>query len=369
VVGARPQVDGLEPDQVVQPRNEDEVARRLREAAEAGQAVIPIGGRRLLGMGNRPRRFDLALDLSGLDRILERSPHDLTVSVQAGITLEALNQELGKEGQFLPLDPPGGPGHTIGGLIATGLSGPLRLRYGSARDFLIGLRVALPDGRLATSGGRVVKNVSGYDLNKLHLGAMGSLGVIVAASFKVFPRALHEATLEAQTDDPWAAARRALELRMPPVAVEVASGGRALARLMGGEAAVRRVAAELGWEEVPAGRWEELMRRRSDSWARISTPPGALRKVLDSLPPGSEWWASPGVGSAHWFGWREPADVRRARAAAEAAGGSLVLISAPAELKVELDAWGRPPDTLDVMRRLRDAFDPKRTLSPGRYLV
>src|ERR1700682_3553112 len=139
-------------------------------------------------MGNELTRCDVELHTTRLDRVLEHSQADMVVTVEAGITLEALQAELGRTGQFLPLDPFNSPGHTIGGLLATGWTGPLRQRYGSARDYLIGIRVAMPDGHLATAGGRVVKNVSGYDLMKLHYGAMGSLGVIVAASFKVFPK-------------------------------------------------------------------------------------------------------------------------------------------------------------------------------------
>src|SRR5207302_1141374 len=152
---------------------------------------------------------------------------------------------LGRVGQFLPVDPFNSPGHTIGGILATALSGPLRLRYGSPRDFVIGLRVALPDGRLVSSGGRVVKNVSGYDMNKLHQGALGSLGVIVAASFKVFPRPLHEVTVETRSDDPWREAARALALPQAPVALELASDGRLLGRLAG-TAAGGRVAGAAG---------------------------------------------------------------------------------------------------------------------------
>jgi len=237
-------VDGLEPRSVERPRSEEELARLLAEAARDGQAVIPVGGGRLLGMGDPPERFDLALETAGLAEITEQSTADMTVSVQAGVTLERLNAELGKGGQFLPLDPFAAPGHTIGGLLATGCSGPLRMRYGTARDFLIGLRVALPDGKLASSGGRVVKNVSGYDLNKLHLGALGSCGVVVAASFKVFPRPLHEVTVE--SDGGWQEAARALALKLPPVALELASSGRLVARLAGSESAVKRTATELG---------------------------------------------------------------------------------------------------------------------------
>src|SRR5205823_722957 len=117
------------------------------------------------------------------------------LAVEAGITLESLQAELGKAGQFLPLDPFGSPGHTVGGLLASGWTGPQRMRYGSPRDFLIGIRVALPDGKLASGGGRVVKNVSGYDMMKLHYGALGALGVIVAASFHGFPTPLHDVTV------------------------------------------------------------------------------------------------------------------------------------------------------------------------------
>lgn len=362
------EVDGLQPAETVRPGSEEEVAAALAEATRAGRAVIPVGGGRLLGMGNRPERFDLAIDLGGLDRVLERSEHDMTVSVQAGIRLEDLNRMLGETGQYLPLDPMGGPGHTVGGLLATGLAGPLRLRYGSPRDFLIGLRVALPDGTLASSGGRVVKNVSGYDMNKLHYGALGSLGVIVAASFKVFPKPLHEITLETRSAQPIAEAARAQRLRMTPYAVEASSDGRVLARIAGSEAASRRIAAELGWPEAEAGVWEALATRRSDRWARISVPPAALPSILESLPSGAGWVSSAAVGTLHWFDF-DPEAAARVRQSAEAAGGSLVLVAAPAEVKDRLDAWGTPPATLEVMRRLRQAFDPRKTISPGRYVV
>src|SRR5438445_4634182 len=185
------------------PATAEELARRLHEAAEAGTAVFPVGGGRAAEMGDPPARDGIELHTTALDRVLEHSQADMVVSVEAGITLEALQAQLATSGQFLPLDPFNSPGHTIGGLLASGWTGPLRLRYGSARDFLIGIRVALPDGRLASAGGRVVKNVSGYDLMKLHYGAIGTLGVIVAASFKVFPKALHDVTV--QSHDGWPA--------------------------------------------------------------------------------------------------------------------------------------------------------------------
>src|SRR5207245_9177927 len=133
---------------IEKPASAQELARRLHEAASAKLAVVPVGGGRASGMGDPSERRDVLLYTTRLDRVIEHSQADMVVSVEAGITLEALQAELAKAGQFLPLDPFNSPGHTIGGLLATGWTGPLRLRYGSPRDFLIGIRVALPDGRL-----------------------------------------------------------------------------------------------------------------------------------------------------------------------------------------------------------------------------
>jgi glycolate oxidase FAD binding subunit len=365
-------VDGVGPGRVASPSTPEELAGALRSAADAGEAVIPVGGGRVLGLGDVPERFDVALSTRGLSRIIEASQADLTLTVEAGATLEEVDEALRPLGQQLPLDPPAGPGHTVGGVLATGLSGPLRQRFGSPRDFLIGLRVALPDGRLAASGGRVVKNVSGYDMNKLHLGALGSLGVIVAASFKVFPRPHEEVTLSVSGPaDPWAEAGRALDLAEPALAVELDSSGRVLARLGGSGTALARQASELGWQEADPGVWDEPRRRGdlSESWARISVPPRHLRSVLEGLPAGASWWGSPGVGVAHWTGSPAAEEVVAARAAAERCGGSLVLVAAPPDLKRQVGAWGSDPATLEWMRRLRSAFDPSRTLSPGRYVV
>jgi glycolate oxidase FAD binding subunit len=368
-------VDGLEAIETARPAGADELAQVLAGAAGDGLSVIPIGGGRALGMGDPPPSFDLALETGNLDRIIEFSPHDLTVTVEAGMTLEALQEELAKAKQFLPLDPFGGPGHSIGGLLATGWSGPLRLRYGTARDYLVGLRVALPDGRLARSGGRVVKNVSGYDLNKLHFGAMGTLGVIVEASFKLFPAPLYEETVRrpaARFEEAWTEAERALGLKMPPVALELVHEDDAfslVARIAGDEAGVRRILGELGWAKTPAVFWEEHARRTSKRWARLSVRRGSLAELLRLLPSSARWIAQPGVGVAHWFDFESADEFAAIRTAAEARGGSLVLLAAPPEFKREVGAWGTPPPTIELMRQLRNAFDPRQTLSPGRYLV
>jgi glycolate oxidase FAD binding subunit len=354
------------------PATAEELARRLHEAAEAGTAVFPVGGGRAAEMGDPPARDGIELHTTALDRVLEHSQADMVVSVEAGITLEELQAKLATSGQFLPLDPFNSPGHTIGGLLASGWTGPLRLRYGSARDFLIGIRVALPDGRLASAGGRVVKNVSGYDLMKLHYGAMGTLGVIVAASFKVFPKPLHDATVSFEhesMDEVWSAAESALGLPMTPSAVEVFSSGRVIARFLGSPDATKRTVADLGWTNADVEVWEEHAKAAPIQWARIAVPRHQLRPILDRLGPEQLWWASPGTGIANWTVTGGAEEVRTVRAAAVAAGGSLVLLAGPADFRRDARAWGTPPATLHLMRRLRTAFDPNDVINPGRFVV
>ncbi|OLC27138.1 MAG: hypothetical protein AUG06_06130 [Actinobacteria bacterium 13_1_20CM_2_65_11] len=354
------------------PATAEELAKRLREAADAGSAVFPVGGGRAVEMGDPPARDGIEMRMGSLDRVIEHSQADMVVSVEAGISLEALQAELGKTGQFLPLDPFNSPGHTIGGLLATGWTGPLRQRYGSPRDFLIGIRVALPDGHLASAGGRVVKNVSGYDLMKLHYGALGTLGVIVAASFKVFPKPLHDATVQSRhtaMDEAWAAADRVLGMPMAPAAVELFSDGRVLARFLGSPEATKRMVADLGWTKAEALGWKKHSTAAPPKWARIAAPRHRLRSILDRLGRDERWWASPGIGVANWEVAGGAEDVQAVRAAATAAGGSLVLMAGPSEFRHDAGAWGTPPATLHLMRRLRSAFDPNQVINPGRFVV
>src|SRR6266581_3936118 len=319
---------------VEKPASAEELARHLHEAAEAKLAVIPVGGGRASGMGDPPARADVLLHTTRLDRVIEHSQSDMVVSVEAGITLEALQAELAKAGQFLPLDPFHSPGHTIGGLLASGWTGPLRLRFGSPRDFLIGIRVALPDGKLASGGGRVVKNVSGYDMMKLHYGALGSLGVIVAASFKVFPKPLHDVTVSSHGG--WTDIDRALGAPVAPAALELFSDGRVLARYSGSPDAVDRVVTELGWRRVGGEVWDEHARRGPERWARITVARAELPKVMEAMPPGAQWWASPGAGIAHWANTTDAGSVRVVRSGVEARGGTLVMLAAPDDFMREV---------------------------------
>ena len=357
------------------PGSAEELAETLAEAAREGRAVLPVGGGRATSMGEAPERQDLELCTAGLDRIVEHSQADLTCTVEAGVTLERLQQQLGEAGQFLPLDPRNSPGHTVGGALASGWTGPLRMRFGSPREFVIGMRVALPDGKLVRSGGRVVKNVSGYDTSKLHLGALGTLGVIVEVSFKVFPRPPARLTLERIATEPaeaWAEVQRLLTLPQLPWALELERDAQGVLRLItllaGPRSAVERLAAEIGWEGS-AESWDERSRITSAHWAKLSAPRTALPGLLGRLPETAHWIAQPASGTADWLDAADAEAIAAVRAAAEQAGGSLVLLAAPAELKRAVGVWGAELPTRDLMLRLRDAFDPGRTINPGRYVV
>ena len=180
-------IDGIGPQAVVLPRSTHEIQEVLGYATDSGLSVIPAGSGTKLGVGNPPEGVDLVLSTSRLDQVLEYEPADLTVTVEAGIRLAALQAKLAEHGQYFSLDPPYADRCTIGGITATNASGPSRLRFGGARDLVLGMRVVQSIGTVAKSGGKVVKNVAGYDLNKLYLGSFGTLGVITEVSLKLQP--------------------------------------------------------------------------------------------------------------------------------------------------------------------------------------
>src|SRR6266576_1215105 len=181
----------VQPKLVIEAGTESEIAEILRLSNAAGLAVIPRGGRTKLGWGNPPARADLVLSTARLNEIIEHAWADLTVTVEAGCTIQRLQETLAQHGQRLALDPLWPEKATIGGVLAANDSGALRLRFGALRDLIIGATIALPDGTLASSGGKVVKNVAGYDLPKLVTGALGTLGVITRAVFRLHPLPRH----------------------------------------------------------------------------------------------------------------------------------------------------------------------------------
>ena len=184
---AADRVAGIQPQMVLEPGNETELATALRWADAAALTVVPRGGGTKLAWGNRPVRANLILSTARLNRVIEHAWADLTVSVEAGCTIQSLQNALSQHGQQIAMDPLWPDRATVGGILSTNDTGTLRIRYGALRDLIIGVTIALADGTLASSGGKVVKNVAGYDLPKLITGSLGTLGVITRAVFRLHP--------------------------------------------------------------------------------------------------------------------------------------------------------------------------------------
>ena len=185
-------VAGIEPRIEATPHTIDEAARVMARAAEAGAAIVPCGGGSKLALGNPPSRVDLLLRTSALDRTVEYDAENLVITVEAGATIDGVQSRVAGDGLFLPVDPALPWRATIGGVLACNVHGPKRLSYGSLRDLLLGMKVVLTDGEIVRFGGRTIKNVSGYDLSKLFIGSLGTLGVIVEATFRLMPVAARE---------------------------------------------------------------------------------------------------------------------------------------------------------------------------------
>lgn len=402
-------IDGVEPQAVVSPRNADELNRLLSYANDEGLAVAPRGGGTQLSLGNRMRRLDVVADMSGLNRVVEHNAADLTLVVEAGTTLAALRTELALEGQFLPLDAPLPECATIGGTLAAGISGPLKWQYGSARDLVIGMKVAQADGRITQSGGNVVKNVSGYDMARLHVSGLGTLGIITEVSFKLTPTPRQEATLLAQFDSSEDCLNAALGIfnsGVMPVALTAfnrnaadrmrsmheVSGEFALAVRLGGRPrTLRRMENEAFFvvrertdrvdmlEDEAAELWSGLADfghsegEEAVASARVATLPNRLGKAIEALAShgNDAVVAQPGYGmmNAHWFESDTAMSevIRGARQAVHGIGGSLIVERAPLEVKDILDVWDYAGESIDIMRRLKAQYDPNGILNPNRF--
>lgn len=408
-------VDGRPPRWVAFPGSAEEVGRLLTLAAAERLAVIPVGGGTKLAWGNPPRGVDLVIGLRRLDRVIEYEPADLTVTVEAGLGLGALAPVLGRHGQFLPLDPPRAMRSTVGGVIATNASGPWRHRYGTIRDLILGLTVVGADGAVTKGGGRVVKNVTGYDMPKLHVGALGSLGIVVTATLRLHPLPAAEGTsvfampsaeglLEAALrllDSPLVLSRlelvdgptlARLGVGCPhPVGLAVQLGSVPEAVRAQGEV-VAAVCRESGGTplDLPGSRAAELWSGVSDATLpeepehtltlRIGLLTSDLVKGLRLLQSAAREagltltaTASLGVGTlrARLTGdvaAEGAALVARLREAVAGLGGVLVVEHAPPVLKAGVEVWGDVGPALALMRRLKAEFDPLGLLNPGRFV-
>lgn len=413
-------VDDKVPDCTVTPAKAEQVAAVLQYAGQHRRAVIAVGQGTKLSTGNPPQRYDIALSLRKLNRVIHFEPADLTICVEPGMTFGEFQTLVGAQGLWLPLDPRGGAEASIGGIIAANTAGPLRQAFGGPRDMVLGLRIATTEGKFAKTGGRVVKNVAGYDFGKLLTGSYGTLGVIVEACLKLFPKPPERATFTMQAGTLGIArdVRRSIlrsslsPMRLalldsaantlldnpresdakPGVELWIEVGGshrviercafelKQLASGVGG-VLVRREGAEVAW-----GKIADLARWLRPKYGDVTVLKAALplagseeflsraQQEAEAEKIGLASFAQVGVGIVHLcvlqerrtpnlLGW-----TARLRQAAADLGGSLMIEHCPVEFKSGVDVWGARGDDLEAMRKLKAAWDPHAVLAPGRFV-
>ena len=417
-------VEGVQPKLVCEPEHVEQAAAALAACNERKLAVLPRGSGTKLGLGNPPRAGDVIFETRKLNRVLDYMPDNLTITVEAGITLAAVQQVLDAERQLLPVDPPYAYQATIGGIVATNSSGPSRLLYGAMRDLIVGSQVALPDGRLARSGGRVVKNVAGYDLNKLWTGSLGTLSLFTEFTFKLVPVPETEGTLLASFDgseaiagqisaivrsiygpaaldilDDRAAQIMAKQLGKPALAppgsgTVLAARGRGLRPVverqmrglgeMAGKAGATGIAvldAESSarfWSTLAGYRSlvpETVVLKLAMTLTQLEPAFALIRRLLEENELSASLVAHAGSGIIYLHieppasDDRVVAVVRRLRESFGSTNSSAVIERAPFSLKQQIDVWGEPGGGLRMMQALKSQFDPNNIMNPGRYVA
>ncbi len=408
--GARFRTADAESRVVAFPQNIEELSEMLQLASSERWHVIPAGAGTWLGMGNRPTQRDLVISTVEMSRVLEYEPADLTATVEAGCALAAFNKLASEHRQFIPLDPFGSEDSTIGGIIATAGSGPLRCAYGTPRDWLIGIRVVHADGKITKAGGKVVKNVAGYDLCKLYTGSFGTLAVIAEMSFKLRALPPSEITLLLFADNQNALCSfvsRIAQSDLQPAACELFSPGDpalpiepdryTLAMRFRNDAETIESQIDdalrlgAGFDTTTLSERESISfwqiyrdSETADRWEisiRLSALPSDLNALLDQLNnslPGTHWRAHAANGvvrlhaEAGWLGGfkeRERAGkIAGLRQYAQSIGGQLVILHATDDISGQFDVWGEAGATAHLMRSLKEKFDPNGLLNPGIFV-
>lgn len=386
---------GVQPQLVLEPGNEQQLAAVLRLANDASLAVIPRGGGTKLSWGNSPARADVILSTAHLDKIIEHAWADLTVSVEAGCTIQKLQSALAQHGQRLALDPLWPSRATIGGVLSTNDSGSLRLRFGALRDLIIGVTLALADGTLASSGGRVVKNVAGYDLPKLVTGALGTLAVITRAIFRLHPLPRNSKTLSISGCSLEEMQRLILAIQDSKLAhtalqARVAQDAEPVVDILfeGTEAGIAAQEAQLRDLARPAsltGAPSTVWTASQDFWnsansaamAKITALPASIGRTIETVQRitascKTQWKLSVQATGIGWLRLNATpenlhASLSETRSEIEVNGGSLAVFQHLADMQ-RIDAWGQHGDALPLMRAVKSQLDPKNTLNPGRFL-
>ena len=413
-------IDGQTPSLVARPKSVEAVSDVLAAASKDKLSVSPLGGITRASIGNLASSFDIAIDMTGVDRVLAHDASDLTATVQAGVRVAQLKALLGQHGQYLAIDQPLPDRATVGGSMAVGWSGPLTRQSWSPRDLVIGMKVVQADGTTTKRGGEVVKNVSGYDMARMHVGALGTLGVITEVSFKLSPLPPRRSTVLATFDsqeDCLEGALNVFKSNLVPLATTTLHGRAAqllptqngaakplLAVLVAGRAkSVQRQIDDVTalcrssnsskietiddsesaflWRGINDWGWEPQSRPFAS--IRVSVLPTQIMDVLRSVSEtsnalGLEQSASThtdqGTMLAQWYIGDDAASARRvyeaitqAARAAHDIGGTTVVEQAPVWMKDVVNVWGEPSPGLSIMRNLKRQYDPDRLLNPGRF--
>ncbi|MEO8189035.1 MAG: FAD-binding oxidoreductase [Acidobacteriota bacterium] len=396
---------GIRPKLVFSPGGVEEAAEVMAQCARDAARLLFVGGGTDLDAGQPPESIDAVLRTGGLGRILEHAPSDQIVVAEAGVPLAALQRAVGAHGQRLALDPPWPERATLGGLVATNAFGPLRARYGSIRDLIIGVSIVRADGILSRGGGKVVKNVAGFDIPKLMVGSLGTLGLISTVTFRLHP--LPETSAMVVVPGCSAALLRKLVREMrraqlePASAVAILSGPGVFdlgVQFEGFAAGVdqqrERFLALMGpgtrAEVVDAGgraafqTRHDAVRGAHSLRAKITAPRSeveavsseVVEKVLDALESGGAvWYPTFGIGflggDARPGSSEPPASASAllsARSVLALLGGSLTVQAAPAPIRSRLDAWGERPQSWPLQQAMKSRLDPDGRLAPGRFV-
>jgi glycolate oxidase FAD binding subunit len=410
-------VDGLLPRLVAIPRTIEEVSQVVSLTNQHDLTLLARGGGSRMNLGGLPERIDVMIETHKLNRLLEHEGPDLTCQVEAGITLATLQEQLATKGQHLALDPPDDKQATIGGLLASNASGPKRLRYGTARDLVIGLRVVQANGEIARSGGRVVKNVAGYDLNKLYIGSLGTLGIIVETNFKLHPLPASEQTLlltYTNAVDAMSTVIAIMGSQLTPSALELIDAGAAsdLSDFFGFhlptngytlavnfEGSVTAITRQIDETRLLARTHHALLgddlegkdqehfwnvvreHTRGTVTCKVAILVSQVAAYLEHIEHACRRHDLEAATVAHagngiLYVELRPGDattrlvdaIAELRMYAQEARGSLVVERCPADLKRRVNIWGEPGNNFRMMQRLKQQFDPKGTFVRGRFV-
>ena len=410
-------VDGVLPRFAIIPDTVEQVSQAVAMANQQGLTLITRGGGSRLNLGGIPERFDVLLETTKMTRLLEHEAPDLTCHVEAGITLAELQAKLATKGQWLALDPPDAQQATIGGILASNASGPKRLRYGTARDMVIGLRVVQASGEIARSGGSVVKNVAGYDLNKLYIGSLGTLGIIVEANFKLQPLPIKERTLIltfSNAEDAIGTVIALMGSLLTPSAIELIdsnaasdmtdffgltlpTNGYTLAvNFEGSTTSIDRQVNETRLlarkndallSDVLVGKAQDafwnIVREHTQGTVtcKSTVSVSKMANYLKTIKQVCQKHQLEAVVVAHagngiLYIELRPVDatfrlveaIKELRLHAQEARGSMVVERCPSDLKRRISVWGEPDQNFFLMQRIKQQFDSKGTFVKGRFV-